>query len=353
MHFLYFITAHGYGHGVRACTIANQISPEHKVTFRTVLPFQFFKEEMKRDFIHVPGKFDCGCIQRDGVTVDVTETLQAYHNLAQSNEKRIASELDWCKRERVDCIISDITPFAFELAGKLGIPSVAISNFTWYDIYKEYVDENSSYVEMLRHIQNSYASATILLALEPALPMEYFPRQCAAPVVGRPGKRIREELAHYYGISPKKKIALIYVGDFGLPAAWESLVQFSDWEFLGLHQLHSDVRNYHSIDKSKFRYQDLTASADVVISKIGYGVYSECVLNGTPLMYLPRKQFAEYPVLERAVKLWGGGYALSEEQFCSLFWRDALESCITTGILPVNQVDGARFCAEIIQKMHF
>ena len=43
-------------------------------------------------------------------------------------------------------------------------------------------------------------------------------------------------------------------------------------------------------------YQDLVAAADVVISKPGYGIVSECVANGTPLLYTSRGRFVEYDV---------------------------------------------------------
>src|SRR5262249_23764997 len=45
-----------------------------------------------------------------------------------------------------------------------------------------------------------------------------------------------------------------------------------------------------------FRYQDLVAAADVVVSKPGYGIVSECVANDTPLLYTSRGRFIEYDV---------------------------------------------------------
>ncbi len=41
-------------------------------------------------------------------------------------------------------------------------------------------------------------------------------------------------------------------------------------------------------------YQDLVAAADVVVSKPGYGIVSECVANGTALLYTSRGRFIEY-----------------------------------------------------------
>jgi hypothetical protein len=82
VHLLYYITSHGYGHGVRSCSIAEAIPKDVQLTFRTTLPEQFFHEELKRPFSYFPGEFDCGCIQTDGVTTDVEATLQCYKNIA-------------------------------------------------------------------------------------------------------------------------------------------------------------------------------------------------------------------------------------------------------------------------------
>ena len=45
------------------------------------------------------------------------------------------------------------------------------------------------------------------------------------------------------------------------------------------------------------RYEDLVAACDVVASKPGYGIVSECVANGAALLYTDRGRFREYPVM--------------------------------------------------------
>jgi L-arabinokinase len=44
-------------------------------------------------------------------------------------------------------------------------------------------------------------------------------------------------------------------------------------------------------------YADLVAASDVVVSKPGYGIVSECVANGTALAYTSRGRFREYDVM--------------------------------------------------------
>jgi UDP:flavonoid glycosyltransferase YjiC (YdhE family) len=88
-----------------------------------------------------------------------------------------------------------------------------------------------------------------------------------------------------------------------------------------------------------------------MISKIGYGVFSECQLNGTPLIYLPREDFAEYPVLEKAIIEWGHGFCLSSDDYCSLNWEKALEEVLLRKRPRPHRSDGPRICAQEIEKI--
>ena len=50
-----------------------------------------------------------------------------------------------------------------------------------------------------------------------------------------------------------------------------------------------------------FRYEDLVAAVDVVLTKPGYGIIAECAANDTALVYASRGDFAEYAVLVEAM----------------------------------------------------
>jgi L-arabinokinase len=44
-------------------------------------------------------------------------------------------------------------------------------------------------------------------------------------------------------------------------------------------------------------YEDLVAAADVVVTKPGYGIVSECIANGTALVHASRGSFVEQEVM--------------------------------------------------------
>jgi L-arabinokinase len=56
------------------------------------------------------------------------------------------------------------------------------------------------------------------------------------------------------------------------------------------------------LEEADIRYEDLVAAADVVVSKPGYGIVSECIANQTALLYTSRGIFAENDVLVGEMK---------------------------------------------------
>ncbi len=319
MHILYYITGHGYGHGVRSCAIINALPPDIRVTIRTSLPETFFAEELHHAYRYYPAVFDCGCVQIDGVLVDIPATLRTYADIALRNEHLLEADADWCRAEGVSLIVTDMAPFPCAVAVRAGIPSIAVGNFSWCDIYEPYLAEVPSFAPVLAGMRAQYASANLLLALDPPNAMSDFPVRIPIPAIGRNGRNRSRELREAYRIPPADRICLIYTGNYGMDSVlWKRLESFTGWTFVGVYPLPGDPANFRCISKSDFSFPDISASADLVLSKLGYGIITECFAEGIPLIYLPRVDFAEYPVLARAVTEWGHGIEVSEEAYYSL-----------------------------------
>jgi hypothetical protein len=352
MRVIYYVTNHGFGHAVRTAAICNEFSPDVRLTLRSALPETFFREEIRRDFSYAPASFDCGCVQKDSLNVDIRKTLATYHSIAEKNACLLESEARWCCAQKADVIVSDIVPFAFDVAEQCSLPSVAVTNFTWFDIYREYADEFSEYREDVDYIRRQYAKATLLLSLEPALPMAYFRKKCTAPPTGRRGRSRRADINKKYGIKPDKHLGLMYFGPFGITGVdFSKLAAFPAWEFLGISPVDGAPPNYHCVPKTDFPYQDIVASADLMICKLGYGAVAEAMMFGTPLLYPPRPCFAEFQVLDAAVRSWGGGYPLSLPDFTSLDLGPMLERVVSKGRLKPCRTDGAEIAALTINKL--
>jgi L-arabinokinase len=66
--------------------------------------------------------------------------------------------------------------------------------------------------------------------------------------------------------------------------------------------------------------------ADVVLGKIGYGTVTECLMHGTPLIYVPRSSWPEEIHAEEFLTRHNAGVKLSPDDFYSGHWSDAITS---------------------------
>jgi hypothetical protein len=350
MHICYYLTSHGFGHSVRACAICEHLGSDTRVSFRTTVPEAFFREELRRPFSWSAAAFDCGCLQSDSVTVDIPATLERYAALADQHERQLEAESAWLLEQRVDGVVCDIPAFPLRAAARAGLPSVAVANFTWYEVYREYAERFPVYRAIVESMREQYAAAGLLLEVTPALPMPYFPHRRSVGVIGRSAQSIRTELLAALGLEPGTKLALIYLGTFGMHMAWERLERFGTWAFLSADPIESSPRNLFVFDKRRFRFADVAVSVDLVISKLGYGIYSGCVTGGVPLLYLPRHDFAEYPALDTAIRAWGHGYCLGDEAFTGLRWEPVLSAVEHAPRPTALAASGAQQCAAEIER---
>lgn len=363
MTFCYYATSHGYGHAVRISQVIKEIHPDIDVIVRSAAPESLFREEIVRPFRYLPAEFDCGCLQSDSVTVLKRETLDRYRQIAERNEASLDAEVEFLTREGVTCVACDIPSFPLRAAAEAGIPGVAISNFTWHDIYREYV-ESAADQALLDAMAAEYATASLALIPPMQVPTmaALFPRARAIPMICRRGVDIRLRLDEHLSQAPSpfqkegrgevsKHVALLYIGLWGLDIDWTEIEALRDWTFVTYEDILAKSSNVVTLPRGEWPSADVAASVDVVVSKPGYGTISECVANGISLVYIPRENFAEYPALDEGLTRWGGGVKIVPADFARGHWADALAQALaSTPDSTVYEVDGAKVAAEVLME---
>ncbi len=341
----YYITGHGFGHAIRSIQVIKSLPPALPLILKTTAPERLFREELPgRAFSYVSAEYDCGCLQSDSVTVLRRETLTRYGEIARANAAHLPEEVAFLREHGVRCVASDVPSFPLLAARVAGIPCAAVANFTWHDIYSEYVETDTDAV-LLRQMAAEYAAATVALLTPLNVPTvgEVFPNVARVPLVARRGQPSRAALAKALGIPPDKHIALLYLGGWGLDIQWPALEQWTDWVFLLDGPLPHPVANVRAFDARLWRYADVAASVDAVVSKAGYGTLTECIANSVPLLYLPRYGFREHEALVMGMNQWGGGVEISEAAFFAGKWGTALQSALTVrpnaSLFPINGAD--------------
>ena len=98
-----------------------------------------------------------------------------------------------------------------------------------------------------------------------------------------------------------------------------------------------------------FDYPDLVRAADVVVTKPGYGIISECIANDTAILYTSRGHFPEYDVLVREMPKYLRAEFISQENLLAGRWGPSLDKVLASPAPPIKPaINGADVAAEII-----
>jgi hypothetical protein len=304
----YYVTAHGYGHGVRSCDILGALMEAHpglNVTVTTDLPESFLRSRLPFEHLAIrPGAFDVGMVQKDSIRVDVEATLKQALELVEERPRLIDYEAEILRGEGADLVVADIPSIPIEAAAEVGIPAVAVGNFSWDWIYAPFIVRDSRWRPVIRMFEEGYRQAKLLLKLPFSPSMAVFPHHVDIPLLAKPGRARRRELATLTGADEGKRwVLLSFTALDWDEAALRAVEALEGFEFFTVRPLAWPGRKHvHSIDRRQIGFSDVLASADMVVTKPGYGILSDCVANAKPIVYADREDFIEYPLLERELK---------------------------------------------------
>ncbi|HMP73769.1 MAG TPA: hypothetical protein PKE55_10960 [Kiritimatiellia bacterium] len=302
----YYITAHGYGHGVRSCDILRALlgqRPDLEVVVVTDLPRSFLENRIGAPgWTLRRGRFDVGMVQVDSIRVDLSATARDLELLLAAWPNWIEQEMRWMDEDEVALVVADIPAVPLVAAVRSGRPALAVGNFGWDWIYDSLRDRDPAFARAADVFGDAYAQTSLLLRLPFAEPMAAFPRRVDLPLVSTPGISRRDELARRTGANPEKIWVLLSFSTLEWDAsALGEVMSLHHVEFFTVLPLSWTGPNLHPVDRRDVSYSDVMASVDVVITKPGYGVLSECAVNEKPIVYTEREDFAEYPVLVDAI----------------------------------------------------
>jgi hypothetical protein len=347
-----YVSGHGLGHAAREVGVLRYLPTEIPLIIKTAAPEWFWRAELPRPFTLISDSFDVGCIQKNGMEIDVPATLTAWREMSERNRERYATEAAFLRENGVRLVVSDVPSLPLVAAARAGIPSICIANFTWADIYQHFAAEYPDFVAIADELTAEYAQASLLLEAGFSLEMGYFPQRESVGIIARTGTDHRDLLLTALPESAQgKRLALVYVGGWGLPIPYERVAAFADWHFLSLDAPPVPPPNWTVISRDLMEHPHLVASVDLAISKPGYGLAGECVAAGTPLLYPPRPQFAEYPALDSVLSGWTGGVRLEAEAFLSVAWESVLSRIPERGSVPAFPATGGAKAGAILRQI--
>ena len=300
MHLLVAITPHGFGHVAQVAPVINALRgrfPALQVTLLTSLPEAFLRGRIEGSFRYMAQAADFGLVMKSALDIDLDASAAAYAQLHRDWQQRVAEEV--CRLESLepDLVLADVPYLTLAAARQAAIPAAALCSLNWADIYRHYFTHRKEADGILAQMESAYRSARVFLCPEPSMPMSFLDNRVSIGPVAAQGQCRRDELMRQLGLDPGTSLVLVAPGGVETRFALENWPVDQDIHWLVSERWQVQHPNVSPLEKTGLDFTDLVASCDAVLGKCGYGTVSECVVNATPLMYIPRPDWPEEPVL--------------------------------------------------------
>jgi hypothetical protein len=341
-----YISAHGFGHLAQIAPVLNriyQLEPDCQFLIRCALPEVEIEARLDFPFDIESTPVDVGVVQKSAIEEDrPASELQMKHWISEM-DMYIEREIRLLRDFQPSLVLSDISPLAFPAARALSIPGIGIATLDWHTIYSHWLPENDP---TLTSLAAAYHDCDLLLEPPMAMDMAVFPKRQKISLIAAYPSEIKPPL-----LKRQSKKALVIFGGSGQPSYdLQALAAMDEWQFLipdAPAETPGNVQNIHF--NSKMRPVDVMPFVDVVVCKPGYGALAECWRTGTPIAWVERPDFPEFPILKSWLNSEFPSCGMSISNFKSGSWLDTLEAARThAGSFPKLAADGAEAAADII-----
>jgi hypothetical protein len=297
------ITNHGFGHATRTAAVAATIQklfPEVLLIMVTTAPRWLLECYIEGEFIHRPRAYDLGVVQSDSLTMDKDATLYKLLEIEKNKNSLIASEVNFIRQNRVNLILADVPFLAAPIANAANVPCWMMTNFGWDFIYRDWGGE---FIAIADWISECYSKCERTFRLPFYEPMSAFSNISDVGLTGGSPRYSNEEMYSSLNINtPKEKTVLLTFGGLGLQQfPYENLTNFPDWQFITFDNSAPELSNLIKITDRKCRPVDIMPVCGQVISKPGYGTFSEAAKLDMPITTVTRDNFAEAAYLIKGI----------------------------------------------------
>lgn len=341
---VFYISGHGFGHATRQIEVINRLfetRPDLRVVVRTSVEKSLFDRSARAPIDLQPVETDSGAAQIDSLRLDEEQTAYRAQRFYRDFDARVATEVTVLRRLKASIVVGDVPPLAFEAACQADVPALAVANFTWDWIYRSYSDFERVAPGVIQLIAGTYAKTPRALRL----PLHGGFESMAAvtrdiPFIARRSRYSRSEARERAGLHASHLIVLASFGGHSAALPYDEIARRHDFTLVvtdhecpdgNTSSEHLKRFNLHRLSERALGYEDLVSASDIVVTKPGYGIVSECVANETALLYTSRGRFPEYEVIVEAIPRILRCRYISQEDLMAGNWSGPIDALLRQG----------------------
>jgi hypothetical protein len=353
MHLLVDISPHGYGHIAQCAPVVNALGerlPRLRVTVRSAAPRPVLASHFQGELqVLAPGP-EPGLVMADAMTVLPRASYDTYRAFHARWDAEVAEAARALKTLRVDLVLSAVSCLPLAAARRAGVPAVGIGSFHWATMFQSYCGTFEGAGEIAARMLAAYRDATHFIALTPGMPMPELEPILVGPVA-RLGRSRSAEIRARLHLEGTTRLALVALG--GIPALLplDSLPRIPGLHWLTPEDAAPEREDATPFDRLDLPFGDLIASADLVLTKPGYGTFVEAACAGAAVVTLARPDWPETPHLVEWLRSHARCEVLPPEDLASREFQTTVERLLALPRPAAVRPTGIQEAAKVLQEL--
>ncbi|MCR6632178.1 MAG: hypothetical protein NVV74_20190 [Magnetospirillum sp.] len=346
------LSPHGYGHAAMTAPLVAELRrrrPHLRLTIQTALPKDFLATRYG-DFDYVGEIPDIGFRMKSALKVDVPASARFYIDQHADFAAVVGREAERLGAAKPDLVLANVPYVTVAAAAAAGLPVVAFCSLNWADLGDYYLGHLPECGRALADIRAAYTKASVFLRPTPAQPMT-LPNVADIGLVARLGTDRREEIRTRLGLEEGERLGLIAFGGIDHRLPLERWPKLPGWRWLTSLLDIPSRPDMVPWERAGVPFADLVPSVDVMVTKSGYGTFSECGLAGVPVLYEARPDWPEGPPLERWLGKHTRCLATTPERLVGGGLPDQLRTLFFLPNRPVARPTGVAEGVQVLESM--
>lgn len=322
--------------------------PQMRLTIQTRVDKTFLRSRYG-DFDHVEHIEDFGFRMVSATGIDLDASARDYAVLVDRYDQAVADNVLWMNNDRPDLVLSNVAFVPLAAAKVLGIPAIAMSSLNWADMYRHYLGHRPEAPMVLEKLLAAYEGAQTFLACTPHQEMSLSNRVDIGPLA-QIGVSRRAQLRQAVG-SGKAQVGLVAFGGIDHDVSMEDWPCLPGWHWLTPQPAQRGRDDMEHWSKAGMSFTDLVASVDVVVTKPGYGTFTEAAMVGTPVLYTERPDWPESPHLDNWLKAHTQALSTTSARLLDGSLKSELQKLFSLPRQQVATPDGIDQAVDILLSM--
>lgn len=350
------VSAHGFGHLAQAAPVLNRLHgrlPDLRLTVRCGLPEERLRQRILAPFEHLPIASDFGYAMIDALTIDHAGTADAYRAAHAGFSRHIAAEAAQLSALQVDAVFSDVAYLPLAGAAQAGIPAIALCSLNWADLFQHYYGQESWAAPIHAEMVAAYRSATFLRTT-PGMPMPALDRQITIGPIALLGRKRRATLRKKVGVGETARLGMIALGGIPVRLPVERWPAQPDMHWLvpaSWKTQRADMHAFEPLASQGWSFADLLRSVDVIVTKPGYGTFTEAACNGTAVIFQRRAGWPEQDCLIDWLQEHARCAEIGSDDLLSGRLGDALGACLGKKCPPLPRPTGIEDATDVLARL--